>query len=172
MSCTDPSCTSHRPPGQIHGVSIGTQGPIFMLATNFEHSNETEYSFDGAGNVVASVIQTEGSLNSSSFTNTTGPIVIFGSVFGSGSGHRCTTFATRLPEAASVCAGGVDVSYRLVGLMTKNMPSNFTIIDSTPGRGYAVVPPNSSTGWHLATLMASCPVDAGKVKRANEVSFN
>lgn len=156
MDCSSPGCVDHMPPGQIRGVRIATKGPLFLLGTNFEHSNETEYLFDeGAANVVGSVIQTEGSLVSLNISGAAGPIVLFGGLFGSGSGHNATTYAQRGPASAS-CAGGVDVSYRLLGTMTKQ-PLNYSIVDSTrDGRGFAASAPASSTGWELASVINTC----------------
>jgi Pectate lyase superfamily protein len=156
MDCVDPSCVDHRPPGQVRGVSIATSGPLFMLATNFEHSNETEYLLEpGAANVVGSVIQTEGSLVSLNISRAAGPIVFFGGLFGSGSGHNATLYAERGPRGAA-CAGGVDVSYRLLGAMVKQ-PLNFSLVDSTPGgRGFAARAPASGTGWELGSFVNSC----------------
>ena len=156
MNCTAPTCADHRPPGQVRGVSIGTRGPLFMLATNFEHSNASEYAIEaGAANVVGSVIQTEGSLVSLNISGAAGPVVFFGGLFGSGSGHNATLYAQRGPRGAA-CAGGVDVSYRLLGAMVKQ-PLNFSLVDTTPGgRGFAAPAPASATGWELGSFVNSC----------------
>ena len=153
MNCSAPSCVDHRPVGQVRGVSIATTGPLFMLATNFEHSNETEYVIEaGAANIVGSVIQTEGSLDSLNVNSSSGPIVFFGALFGSGSGHNATFYARR----GAACAGGVDVSYRVLGAMQKQ-PLNFSLVDVTPGgRGFAAPAPASTTGWELSSFVNSC----------------
>jgi hypothetical protein len=155
MNCSAPSCVDHKPVGQVRGVSIATTGPLFMLATNFEHSNETEYVIEaGAANVIGSVIQTEGSLISLNVNSSSGPVVFFGGLFGSGSGHNATFYALRGSRGAA-CAGGVDVSYRVLGAMQKQS-LNYSLVDSTRGRGFAAPAPASATGWELGSFINSC----------------
>jgi glucan 1,3-beta-glucosidase len=157
MSCTDPGCIDHKPVGQEYGVSIATSGPLFLLGTNFEHSSISEYMFEsGSANVVASVIQTEGSSVSLNISNADGPIVIFGGLFGSGSGHNATFFATRKTE--ETCAGGVDFSYRALSVMIKQ-PLNYSLVDLTSGSSFVAVAPPSSTGWELSAFINTCALD-------------
>lgn len=153
MSCTDPSCNDHKPVGQVNGVSIATKGPLFLLGTNFEHSSASEYLFEsGAANVVASVIQTEGSSVSLNISNADGPLVIFGGLFGSGSGHNATFYSTR---KSGKCAGSVDYSYRAFSVMIKQ-PLNYSLIDETNVTGFTAVAPISETGWELGAFVNTC----------------
>ena len=145
MNCSASNCTDHRPPNQQRGVTIGTKdGPLFLIATNFEHSSIEEYAFEaGATNVVATVIQTEGSASSLNLTGTR-LVTIFGGLFGSGSGKNATVYAAR---SGIACAGAVDVSYRLYGVMQK--PDAYILVDSA----YVVPAPPTSTGWQYAAAM-------------------
>ena len=154
MNCTAPDCVDHRPPGQILGVLIQTLGPLTLLGTNFEHSSATEYHItEGAANIIGSVIQTEGSLISLNVSAAVGPVVFFGGLFGSGSGHNYTATASR---GYVECMGGVDVSYRLLGVMIKQ-PLNYSLVDATlDARGFAAPAPASSTGWELCSFLNSC----------------
>jgi glucan 1,3-beta-glucosidase len=156
MSCSDPSCIDHKPVGQELGVSIASTGPLFLLGTNFEHSSLQEYMFEeGAANIISSVIQTEGSLVSLNISKANGPIVIFGGLFGSGSGHNATFYATR--RINSSCFGNIDYSYRAVSVMQKQ-PINYTLVDNTndEGGGFSCTSPISSTGWELSAFVNSC----------------
>ena len=143
MNCTVPACVDHRPPDQQTGVRVGTAGPLFLVGTNFEHAAVDEYVFEpGAANVVATVIQTEGSRASLTLNGTT-LVTLFGGLFGSGSGKNATVYAARAAGGGN-CVGGVDVSYRLAGVMQK--VDAFVLVDGA----YAVPALNTKTGWEYA----------------------
>lgn len=152
MNCSAPGCVDHRPPGQRSGVRVGTAGPLFLVGTNFEHSSDEEYVFEpGAANVVATVIQTEGSQVSLNLTGTR-LVTLFGGLFGSGSGKNATVFAAR---GGGNCVGGFDVSYRLAGVMQK--ADNFVIVDAA----YAVPALSTKTGWEYAAAFYNECADDG-----------
>ena len=161
MSNSSAGCTDHCAVGQQRGVEVTTAGPLLLLGTNFEHAGSIEYNFTGAQNVVGTVIQTEGS-TASLLLNGTSVVVLFGTLFGSATGHgdNHTLRATRGagPCVAATVQGALpqpqppalalDLSYRILGAMQKNQA--LLIVDDD----YDV--PGNATEWVCAALLKTC----------------
>lgn len=156
MSDGAADCTQDCTVGQELGVEITTPGPLLLVGTNFEHSSVSEYNLTGAGSVVGTVIQTEGS-TSSLRLDATSLVTLFGQLFGSstGVGANHTATATRAAGscvaalAAGAPAGALDLSYRLLGSMQKNAP--LLLLDD------AFSVPGDSHAWACAALLRACP---------------
>lgn len=161
-----PACTSHCSAGQELGVVVTTGGPLFLMGTNFEHSGQLEYNFTGASNVVGSCIQTEGSTTSVLVDGCgeKGPVVIFGTVFGSGTGGGDNkTLHTTRGRGACVQAGfdagagegyaattiSLDLSFRFLGSMQR-LQKNLIVDDAFS------IPANATERWDMASIYKTC----------------
>ena len=144
--------------GQELGVEITTGGPLLMIGVNFEHAGDIEFNFTGARNVVATVLQTEGE-TMSMLLNDTATVSIFGTLFGSGTGHgnnhtlratrgagACVQAITNGAAAAPVAA--LDLSYRILGSMQRYQP--ILLIDDD----FSV--PGNSSEWMCAAFLKAC----------------
>ena len=163
MSNTTPGCTSHCGDSQVLGVRVTTQGPLLLLGTNFEHSLAEEYNLTGASNVVAAAIQTEGTTGSLLLRGTggTGPVVVFGTVFGSSTGRgdnkTLVAAAGRGACVAAATEGGseraLDLSYRVLGSMQRLQVQ--LMVDQGPAGAYAIAG-NLSTRWECLAIYKGC----------------
>ena len=168
MSNSTPGCSSHCSDAQVLGVRVSTQGPLLLLGTNFEHSLAEEYNLTGASNVVAAAVQTEGTTGSVLLRGTggSGPVVVFGTVFGSSTGRgdnktlvagggRGACVAARTEGGAGGGGGpsALDLSYRLLGSMQRLQTQ--LMVDEGPVGAYAIAG-NLSQRWECLAVFKGC----------------
>ena len=165
MSNSTPGCASHCSDSQVLGVRVTTQGPLLLLGSNWEHSLQQEYNLTGASNVLAAAVQTEGTTGSVllSGTGSSGPVAVFGTVFGSstGRGDNKTLQATRGRGACGAAAtpggggpGALDLSYRLLGSMQRLQ--TLLMVDDD-----YVIAGNLSTRWQCLAIFKECTAAEG-----------
>jgi glucan 1,3-beta-glucosidase len=164
MSNSTPGCTDHCNAGQELGVQISTQGPLLLIGTNFEHAGALEYNLTGASNVVGSVIQTEGETISALLVRTgaTGPLVLFGTVFGSSTGHGDNkTLLAGSGRGACVDSvdqdgveGRLDLSYRLLGSAQRLQV--LLAVDEGPSLPYDIKGNLTGSMWDCVAVYRGC----------------
>jgi hypothetical protein len=168
MNCYAANCTSHAPVEQPAGVRVTTRGPLFMMATDFEHTTggAPEYHFDGAANVFAAHLQTENTTTSVRLDNTSLVTLVAGlhciwvknftvdaavQARRVGGGANCVAAGAQGPGGAALAPPRrLDASYRLVGILERQ--SRAQIVDEGH---YSVA--GSADGWTAAgAFLNSC----------------
>jgi hypothetical protein len=119
MSNSSANCSVHCRIGQPLGFIADSQGPLYFIGTNMEHSNTREYAIGpGAANYVFVTPQTE-QTTPALVLNSTSNIVVYGTVF-TYRYNQTEPLVQTIRSAAHTArpdkASALDTSYRLYGL--------------------------------------------------------
>jgi glucan 1,3-beta-glucosidase len=161
MNCSAPlpACPDHRPPDTPLGIRVeGGSGPWLLLGTNMEHSLVREYALVGAQNVLATAIQTEATPQALVLNDTT-LVTVFGALFTrwtpANPPDRSLAAAARGPGTC-VAADGVDLAYRLTGMLARGATDLFVDLgrEGDGGQGAFELPAGAGPGgWSGAAVI-------------------